>query len=310
MLAIVIPYYKITFFEATLQSLANQTDKRFKVYIGDDASMENPASLLEKYKNTFDFKYHRFESNLGGISLVKQWERCIALIENEEWLMILGDDDVLGNSVVEEYYKNLSIVVSLDINVVRYASAQIDAKGKRTSKIFYHPQVENSIDFLFRKLKGGTRSSLSEYIFRKNTVLAVKFKEFPLAWYSDVLAVLEFSKFNNIYTINSSLILFRYSSLNISGKMDNGKVKNISSYLFFYYVIEIKQVNFSNKQMDILLDNLEKSIINHKKNLKLFTNISLFYFKNIFIKRYFRLIIKILSSRKYFNYYLNSSNKK
>lgn len=39
MLAIIIPYYKFTFFEATLQSLANQTDQRFKVYIGDDASL-------------------------------------------------------------------------------------------------------------------------------------------------------------------------------------------------------------------------------------------------------------------------------
>ena len=42
MLAIVIPYYKLTFFEATLQSLADQTDKRFMVYIGDDASLESP----------------------------------------------------------------------------------------------------------------------------------------------------------------------------------------------------------------------------------------------------------------------------
>jgi hypothetical protein len=29
---LIIPYYKFTFFK-TLQSLANQTDKRFKVYI-------------------------------------------------------------------------------------------------------------------------------------------------------------------------------------------------------------------------------------------------------------------------------------
>jgi len=55
MLAIVIPYYKLTFFEATLQSLADQTDKRFKVYIGDDASPENPSRLLERYQGKFDF---------------------------------------------------------------------------------------------------------------------------------------------------------------------------------------------------------------------------------------------------------------
>ena len=45
MLAIVIPYYKYTFFEETLLSLQNQTNKKFNVYIGDDASPENPLDL-------------------------------------------------------------------------------------------------------------------------------------------------------------------------------------------------------------------------------------------------------------------------
>ena len=110
MLAIIIPFFKPTFFEATLQSLANQTDKRFKVYIGDDASPEDCYALLQKFEGQFDFIYHRFETNLGGISLTQQWERCIALSGDEEWLMILGDDDVLGENVVEEFYKNKRII--------------------------------------------------------------------------------------------------------------------------------------------------------------------------------------------------------
>jgi glycosyltransferase involved in cell wall biosynthesis len=55
LLAIIIPYYKLTFFEDTLQSLAEQTCPDFKVYIGDDASPENPSELLEKYQGKFDF---------------------------------------------------------------------------------------------------------------------------------------------------------------------------------------------------------------------------------------------------------------
>ena len=93
MLAIVIPYYKLTFFEETLQSLSLQTDKRFKVYIGDDASPENPAVLLKKYKGQFEFVYCRFEANLGSISLIKQWDRCIGMTGGEQWLLVLCDDD-------------------------------------------------------------------------------------------------------------------------------------------------------------------------------------------------------------------------
>jgi glycosyltransferase involved in cell wall biosynthesis len=46
-LTIVIPYYKSTLFEKTLQSLANQTNKIFTVYIGDDASLKNPIILIK-----------------------------------------------------------------------------------------------------------------------------------------------------------------------------------------------------------------------------------------------------------------------
>ena len=107
MLAIVIPYYKINFFGATLESLANQTNKQFKVYIGDDASLDNPKELLDKYQDQFNFVYQKFEENLGGISLVQQWNRCIALSSNEDWIIILGDDDVLESNCVESFYSNL-----------------------------------------------------------------------------------------------------------------------------------------------------------------------------------------------------------
>ena len=50
MLVIIIPFYKLTFFEATLQSLASQTDMRFKVYIGDDASPEDCRRLLQQFE--------------------------------------------------------------------------------------------------------------------------------------------------------------------------------------------------------------------------------------------------------------------
>jgi hypothetical protein len=153
MLAIVIPYFKRTFFEATLESLANQTDKRFKVYIGDDATPENPSDLLEKYKGKFDFAYHRFETNLGGISLTQQWERCIALSGEEGWIMILGDDDVLGENVTAAFYDNLPEVEQKEINVVRFATQKIGRDGNFISDFYYHPQIENAVDFFQRSSK-------------------------------------------------------------------------------------------------------------------------------------------------------------
>lgn len=297
MLAIVIPYFKLTFFEETLLSLANQTNKRFKVYIGNDASPESPLLLLEKYKDKFDFVYHEFESNLGGISLVQQWNRCIAKVEAEEWLMILGDDDVLSENVVEEFYKNSNEINELNSNVIRFATVVIDASGKEISKKYTHPKLETGSDFLIRKFKGGTRSSLSEYIFKKEQVDAIKLKDFPLAWSSDVLAVIEFSDFKNIFTINNVIVSFRQSGLNISSQQDSIE-KNNAWFKFYSYLLRNYGKKYPKELVDTLFDRLEKVQLNNKKAfLRWFELFGLYsYFSKY--SRFLSLFVKIKKSVK------------
>jgi glycosyltransferase involved in cell wall biosynthesis len=299
MLAIVIPYYKYTFFEATLLSLSTQTDKRFKVYIGDDASSENPLDVLEKYKAVVNFVYKRFETNLGGKSLVKQWERCIDMVANEEWIMILGDDDTITDNCVACFYSHLAEVEQQRINVIRYATVVIDQNDTELSIVHTHPKYEKSVDFLMRKFKGGTRSSLSEFIFKKEVLLEIRFKDLPLAWYSDLLAVLEFSKFGLIYTINEAIVSFRLSGINITSKGDNLILKNIATFRFYYYLLNIKSKFFDREERNVLMMMLEKTFLDNKKSITfwvLFTKLYLsnFYFKNyhIFIGKMVKTILK------------------
>ena len=294
-LAIVVPYFKLTFFEATLESLANQTDKRFKVYIGDDASPENPSSLLEKYKESINFKYKRFNNNIGSISLVKQWERCMTMVQEEEWIMILCDDDVLGESVVAEFYASVNEVNQQDINVIRYATQVINQYSEVISEIYQHPKLEKSIEFLFRKIKGGTRSSLSEFVFRKRVLQEIKFKDFHLAWYSDYLAVLECTFFEYIYTINNALVFFRLSDINITAKKDDMLEKNIATFNYYYYLLNNKGPLFDAKQTEILLFRLEKTFQDNKKNTSFWFLFTKLYISKLYIKKYFNFIIKIVT---------------
>ena len=294
-LAIVVPYFKLTFFEATLESLANQTDKRFNVYIGDDASPENPSSLLEKYKESINFKYKRFNNNIGSISLVKQWERCMTMVQEEEWIMILCDDDVLGESVVAEFYASVNEVNQQDINVIRYATQVINQYSEVISEIYQHPKLEKSIEFLFRKIKGGTRSSLSEFVFRKRVLQEIKFKDFHLAWYSDYLAVLECTFFEYIYTINNALVFFRLSDINITAKKDAMLEKNIATFNYYYYLLNIKGTFFDAKQTEILLFRLEKTFQDNKKNTSFWFLFTKLYISKLYIKKYFNFIIKIVT---------------
>lgn len=265
MLAIVIPYYKLFFFEETLQSLADQTDKRFKVYIGDDASPEPPIDLIEKYQGQFDFVYHRFESNLGGTSLVKQWERCIANLENEEWIMILGDDDYLETNVVASWYKNYEEFYNKS-NVIRFASKSINMKMDGIiSDSFTHPLWEKATDSYYRRFKGLTRSTLSEYVFSKDSYLKYGFHNFPMAWHSDDAAWLDFSDSKPIYSINESNVFVRFSEISISGNNEDQNFKYLASEKYYKY-INFKKLKFfkKNHRLELLMA-YEVTIKNNRK---------------------------------------------
>jgi glycosyltransferase involved in cell wall biosynthesis len=291
MLTIVIPYYKISFFETTLKSLSSQTNKNFKVVIGDDASPNNPLKLLEKYKDDFDFIYKRFDSNLGSMSLVNQWNRCLEINTLSQWTMILGDDDVLDPNVVQAFYDNI-LNFEENFHVIRYATYKINDSDEIISQKYENPKIESAIDFLFRE----TRSSLSEYIFKTEQVKKIGFKNFPLAWFSDVLAVLEFSDFNLIYSINGAVVKIRVSSESISGSSNNTKSKLNAAFQFYYYLLNLKSFYFSVAQQNILLDKLTRAYLNNKREFLNFFKISKLHLVTFKFNHYFSFLKSIFTT--------------
>lgn len=275
MLAIVIPYFKLDFFNKTLQSIDNQSNKNFKVYICNDNSPENPEFILKKFENKFNSSYHKFENNLGSISLTQHWHRCIDLVHNEQWIMILGDDDILSKNVVQEFYNNIDEIETIKINVIRYSTFKIDENDQKTSSKFTNQIIEKSTDFFIKK----TRSSLSEYVFKKDKINQVRFKDFPLAWHSDMLAVLEFSDFGNVFSINDAFLEIRISSKSISGQTFNSELKCTATFKFYEYLVNQKLNYFSNKQKVVLMNDFNKIYINDKKNILIFLKIIFTYIK-------------------------------
>lgn len=244
MLAIVIPYYKLSSFEETLKSLVKQSNQNFVVYIGDDASPESPEKLLNNYTLHLDIVYHKFDVNVGGNSLIQQWNRCINLIGDEEWIMILGDDDYLSEDVVKLFYEQHD-TFKIQTNIVRFASQLVYGTDRINSKVYEHPILETAKDSFYRKHKDFTRGSLSEYVFSKKQYLKYKFHNYPLAWFSDDRAWLDFSEDKPIYTINNAKIFIRVSNESISGKRDNLELKSISSSLFYSYLVNNKLNSFT-----------------------------------------------------------------
>lgn len=289
MLAIVIPYYNYSFFEQTLNSLSKQTNKNFKVYIGDDASPDNPNLLVEKYKEELNIHYERFDKNLGSKSLTKQWGRCIALTNREEWLMLLADDDFLDPSVIENWYKHIDIFGKKS-NVIRFASQIIYEESRKKSLIYNHPEWEGASKSFFRKYKNLSRSSLSEHIFRKSMYHKIGFHNFELAWHSDDMAWIEFSDRKPIYTINDSMVYIRLSQSSISGKEDNLKLKKKASISFYKLIIKTKLHSFNKDQRFQLLRRYEDLLFSCG-NLK--------FVNWMFLLKYYLLFLDFYNFKKF-----------
>jgi hypothetical protein len=295
MLAIIIPYYKLAFFEAALQSLANQTDMRFRVYIGDDASPEDCSTVLKQFEGRFDFKYHRFETNIGGTSLTQQWERCIELFDEEvKWFMILGDDDYLSKNVVAEFYKNYT-EINENSYVVRYATKVINQIDNSQSELYTNPLFESGIDYISRKINGKTRGSLSEFVFNKKEFLNYKFTNYPSAFYSDDKIVLDLSAKKKIFSSNGAIVFVRISSESLSGQTEKVNDKLfLARFQFFQYLIKNKFTYLDNFTRKIIIEKvLNHAIYNKEKQLSLFV---ILYFKSILLWD-FSFFIKI--NKKY-----------
>lgn len=225
-LAIVIPYYKMSFFEETLKSVANQTDKRFILYIGNDNSPDDPIKLIEKYfPNKTDYRYFNFIDNLGGTSLADQWERIIDNVE-EDWFQILGDDDMIADNFVEEFYKNIEEVEDNQCNVIKISQQWIDENNVIRNTPTKYPKLTPYYYSIYAKYSYEIRSSLSEHIFNLSAYKKKRFRKYPLAWCSDDMALLDFSLGKPIFFISNTVVSVRMSLENISGKEESQEQKD------------------------------------------------------------------------------------
>ena len=126
--------------------------------------------------------------------------------------------------------------------------------------------MEKATDFYYRRYSGLVRSSLSEHVFRKESFLKHKFKNYPLAWHSDDYAWIEFAENKPVFAINDAVITVIVSSESLTGSKANLIKKNIAQSLFYMDLVKNK-LNLFDKNMRLPL--LLQAEIAIKTNRKL-----------------------------------------
>lgn len=234
-LAIVIPAYKATFLRAALDSIAAQTCQNFTLYIGDDCSPHQLETIVDEYREKINLVYQRFETNLGGNDLVAQWERCIAMSQDEPYIWLFSDDDVMEPGCVEAFF---SLPKETRNNyVVHFNIHRIDEKGEIINTPTAYPERMTAKEYLDAKLfQKGIISYVVEFVFpRWIHEKTGGFQNYDLAWGSDFMTWLKFAEAcNGIYSIKNKDVHVRWrsSSENISPDMSRDtQIRKISSQI-------------------------------------------------------------------------------
>ncbi|RYE17370.1 MAG: glycosyltransferase, partial [Sphingobacteriaceae bacterium] len=232
-LAIVIPAYKSKYFVKALSSLSSQTNKNFTVYIGDDHSPEDLKVISDQFAEVLDIQYTRFPNNIGAARLVEQWNRCIALTQDEEWLWLFSDDDLLDPTCVASFYQALA-ASKHGFDVYRFNTCIIDADDNVRTVMPVGPTIETSEQMAYHLLLGERGNSMPDHIFSRQIYKQHNgFVFTPYAQGADWAMSILFSQARGLYTIPDAKVYWRLSGTNISSVAADRKSAMLSGHLDF-----------------------------------------------------------------------------
>jgi len=249
-LAIVIPAYKAVYLNQALLSITQQTNTSFNLYIGDDASPEDLEKIVSEFQKVLPITYVRFNDNLGSISLVEHWKRCIEMTNGEKWIWLFSDDDIMESNCVEMFKKELENENEL-IRIYRFNSIKFTDNQEEVRANFLKKNT-NTVEYLHQKLNYINESYVIEYIFQRDLYDEVNgFIDFPLGWCSDDSFWIKCSKLSNIRTINNAKVFWRWSSHNISGQKDSKKNNILKLTACLQYIRWLKEENIHDTHKNV-----------------------------------------------------------
>lgn len=235
-LAVIIPAFKPDFLPAALESLSKQTDNRFRLYIGDDASSADLRGISEQFAGRMDIVYHRFPENSGAISLITHWHRCIRL-SAEPWVWLFADDDVADPTCVAEFYRVLQSQQSIG-DLYRFELAFIDANGAFLRSPPALPAACGPHEFLYHRILHGAGSAAPEHIFSRRIFEAMGgMVDFPSATCSDDATWMLFSRETPMLCIPGGKVYWRQSDVHVSGRASSRQTNAVARIEFLAWLL-------------------------------------------------------------------------
>lgn len=148
--SIIVPIYNVEkYLRTCIESILNQSYKKYEIILINDGSSDNSDMICEEYKKYNNIKYINKKNE--GVSVA----RNIGIENaNGEWLVFVDPDDWLEKTYLEEINNNIRD----DIDIILFDDFVE----------FNNKTIENNIYFKEKKFKGKEKDDLMLQFFSKN----------------------------------------------------------------------------------------------------------------------------------------------
>lgn len=272
LISITIPAFKAAFLKAAIESVTNQTYDKWELIILDDASPEDIKTIFNGFTDN-RIRYYRNEKNYGAVNVVDNWNKCLSLCRGE-YVICMGDDDMLPSCSLTEYVKLMEEIPGL--NVYHALTEVVNERGEITGRQRLRPKYQTVEELILHRWNGDIQF-IGDFCYRVSYLKEHGgYYKLPLAWASDDLTAVRAAEEGGIANTQIPCFMYRENSMSISSSSNNGlkldaKAEERRWYMEFFkrhpnVREELYPIAFDNwfrSQIEIhLLQYFEESLLN------------------------------------------------
>lgn len=220
-----------------LESLDNQTYKKFELFVSDDKSIDNTISIINNYTKLASYSIKIVNNADQRGSACKNFLYLLGEVESDLYLFC-DQDDVWSNNHIEELVnaynklenKDKPILIHSDLTVV---DSELNVISDSFFKYSNLPiKQDKQLYFLQNNITGCVcliNNKLKEFIFLNKIELQKNINLIPM---HDVFMGSIAAYFGKIVFVSTSLIKYRQHEGNVVGAKDVSGIKYIIKKLF------------------------------------------------------------------------------
>lgn len=217
--SIAIPAYKSKFLAKAIESCLRQTYANFELIVVDDCSPEKLEDIVSLYDDS-RIRFFRNSQNCGAECVVDNWNICLSYCCGE-WIICMGDDDMLMPNCLEKYAEAIDKYPSLDEFHAR--TRLIDENDLLLKILPDRADCESAYANIIHRMEG-RQQYIGDFCYRIRRLREIGgFYKLPFAWGSDDITAYMCGCPNGVGNINEPTFCYRVNRYTISNSGNEEK---------------------------------------------------------------------------------------